>query len=199
MDFAMCRDMFANDQLYGWNAASGEFDATGCLGSLQVYDRFISERSFGQKKRVFTTSSTNVLDRVYDQVKVGDGPKVYLVEWANEDSVHDTVFGQTLSLREASVHGKLMRGAAGAVRGSGIAKPAADAVVATCWVDREFFNDARSSEFDDTRYVVYSLFFPQSVVPTSDDYFLDDAGAKYEIIEVFRQLELPAARVQRVG
>lgn len=199
MDLSVARSHFATTPLLALSPA-GEWVETGYFGSLQVYDRFISERSFGQKKRIFTTDNRQVMDPSFTQFRVGNSEAtVYLIEWANEDTFMGSTFGQTLSLREASVHGKIIKPMIGPVRGSGIATETTPTLLATVWADLEFYKDDKSSEFAETRYIVATLVLPLRTPVDSDCFFVQDNGTQWKVNEVFNILELPAARVQRVG
>ena len=53
---------FATSTITRWNSSTSLWVDTGCTGSLLVFDRFVTERTFGQKKRILIVPYERRLD-----------------------------------------------------------------------------------------------------------------------------------------
>lgn len=76
---------FGNVPLAGWDHAQSKWVDNIAYGNLQVFDRFISARAFGQKKRIFIIHHELAFD--YDKYQLVRDPSglVHIVESVNED------------------------------------------------------------------------------------------------------------------
>jgi hypothetical protein len=76
---------FGNVALAGWDHAQSKWVEDISRGGLHVYDRFISARSFGQKKRIFIIHKDLAFD--YDKYQIVRDPTgtIHVVESVNKD------------------------------------------------------------------------------------------------------------------
>lgn len=198
-DLGRALSRFAQTRLIGWNSATVTWEDTGLRGRLQVYDRFITERDFGQRKRILTLAGDQVLPPLYAVVRLGSGNTAFLLESANEDMDGDEIYGTTFALHEAAFHVQVCKQATLALQSGGKRK-AGESVIADTWVDITRYSSVDSREFPMTEYSIYTVYFPRNVVPTTDMYVKRlDTGEVLDITEVFQSLEIPAARCQRRG
>jgi hypothetical protein len=83
MELSQAISYFAKDCLDGWDGTTWVENIA--KGSLLTYDRFISARNFGLKKRIFLTGrDTGTLD-AYSTVRMKNGT-IYIVESKNTDT-----------------------------------------------------------------------------------------------------------------
>lgn len=162
-------------------------------GRMQVYDRFITDRTFGVKKRIFLTSY--VFQPGEDFVRVNGTDQPYLVEAITPDLENTERFRDSVLIRitnctvSASVRTPV-------VNAAGIVTGYAPASTLTTWGDIDRYNSGQSSEFSGVYHETDIL-----VVPTSFSVTLDTPltvnGVKYKIAEIGRVLRLQELRVRR--
>jgi len=189
----------AKTPVYYWDPIGYEWLDSGLRARLQVYDRFISERSFGQKKRILTLSGLATIEDDKSIIRLGDSETVFLVESLNEDIEGDTVYASTYSVREAPYEVDLCNRAK-TTAASGLEVLGAEQVLATTWVDIERYSAVDSREFANTDYTIFTVSFPKGLTLSTDTYLRRKSdGMVLDINELFFNLELPAARCQRRG
>lgn len=187
---------FAQSPVLGWDG--GAWVDTGLRGRLQVYDRFITERDFGQRKRILTIAG-NVALPEYGVVRLEGSDTAYMVESSVEDMEGTDVYATTFALHEAAFQVQVCKMAT-AVTQSGVKRPAGEQVLATTWVDITRYSSVDSREFQNTDYTIYTVYFPVGTPLDTDSYVRRvDNGEVLDINEVFQSLEIPAARCLRRG
>ena len=83
MDASEAAEWFATVPLEGWDGSA--WVSNVALGDFHSYDRFITERTFGAKKRIFLQPETERLDTsLYSVVRTPEGP-----QWVVEDEKQD--------------------------------------------------------------------------------------------------------------
>lgn len=199
-DLARALARFAHTTLVGWNNSTSVWEDTGLRGRLQVYDRFITERDFGQRKRILTLAGDKALPSAYAVLRLGTGTTAYLLESANEDIEGDVIYGTVFALHEAPFHVQVLKEATVTLQSGVKRKTGGETVVYDTWVNISRYSSVDSREFPMTEYTVYSVYFPRNVALTTDMYVKRvDTGELLDITEVFQALEIPAARCQRRG
>lgn len=195
-DLSRCLSAFAKTPVLGWNGSA--WVDTGLRGRLQVYDRFITERDFGQRKRILTLSGNPAMP-AQKVLKLQGSDTVYLLESAVEDMAESSVYATTWALHEAAFPVQVCKKTE-VVSQSGVKLAGAEQVLLTTWVDITRYSSVDSKEFANTDYTIYTLFFAPGTVLDTDMYVRRvDNGLTLEINEVFQALELPAARCQGRG
>lgn len=199
-DLARALGRFAQTRLVGWNTSTSAWEDTGLYGRLQVYDRFITERDFGQRKRILTLAGDQVLPSAYAVLRLGNGSITYLLESANEDIEGDDIYGTVFALHEAPYHVQVCKETTVTLQSGVKRKTGAETVVYDTWVNISRYSSVDSREFPMTEYTIYSVYFPRNVAPSTDMYVRRlDNGDVLDITEMFQSLEIPAARCQRRG
>lgn len=183
---------FAKTPVQGWNGSA--WVDTGYRGRLQVYDRFITEREFGQKKRILTLAGDRTKVPSYNVLRLKGSNTVYLLESIVEDMAGTNLYATTYALHEAPFQAQLCKMIT-AESQSGVKLYESEQVLATTWVDISRYSAVDSSEFAVTDYTIYTIYFAKGTVLDTDMYLRRvDTGAMFEINEVFQALEIPAAR-----
>lgn len=190
MDLSIAAGYFDNTPIEGWNGTS--WDSLVVEVNFVVFDRFISDRNFGQRKRE-ATSAVEIPSQ-YGVIRI-PGDRIYLIEAHNTDTKHGEVYSHIYLLHEAPQTLDIVRLVAGADRPSGAPGAAVPTIVApnlNC--DLERYNSLGSEEFVNIRTQVYSLYFPPGTdIRSSDTVVINSID--YVVREVATQLMLPYARI----
>jgi hypothetical protein len=188
---------FSKTPILGWNGSV--WVDTGLTGKMQVYDRFITERDFGQRKRILTLAGDRTVAPPYGVLRLLGASTIYLLESIIEDVDASNLYATTWALHEAAYPVQLCKMATESTR-SGVKVKTSEQVVETTWVDITRYSAVDSKEFTNTDYTIYTAYFAKGIAPDTDMYLRRlDNGEVLDINEVFQALELPAARCLRRG
>lgn len=185
---------FAHTDVDGWDQSTGQWVPCVARGNILTFDRFITERSFGQKKRIFELGGSVPLPSNYEAIRDPTGTR-WLIDFFNQDIAHNSVYNNIYLIQRASYDGTLIRkGEALAASGAPIA--AADIVVATFPMDFDKVTSANSGEFDGVIYSGFVAKIPYSVAADTD-HELRIGTTGYDILEVFETGGLKALRLNK--
>ena len=185
MDLSLVAEQFCNTPVFYLDAA-GEWVEADARGRLAAYDRFISDRAFGQKKRILQTPGDELLPES-KYVRVGkENSRTYMVESVNADLDENGEYLNSYMLREAATAVGVM---------VQTVTPQASGAGKTTWVrsrtiyaDFDRYGVLHSGELP----VDYSSFtlsiLPSEVLPK--DCRLEIDGEVLTITERYMQLEL---------
>lgn len=192
MELSLAAKYFDTTVLEGWNGSG--WDAAVATGNFMVFDRFISDRNFGQRKRNFTTGGA-AIPAQYEVVRLPGG-QVYLIEAANHDTRDGADYSLIYLLHEAPLTLDVVRVSTTA-RSSGAAGTPVETVVADdVFADIERYSSRKSDEHETVRYGVYEVYLPASTdVKTSD--YLKVGTDEYNVTEVMTQLKLKYVRATK--
>lgn len=197
MDLQRAFERFADQTLLRWNKTTLAWDETGIKGSLQVYDRFISDRDFGQKKRIFLIPGEFTLDQNEAILKVSDVPGVWMVEGSNPDADGSGVYGNSMVLREAKYKVKLYRSGGTKPRANGVGFVDAGLVqYADTWGDFSRYSSSESRELNQVDYTVGSWYLPRGTDIDLDTVIEDSFNQRFVVREVSSFLDLLMIRAQ---
>lgn len=181
---------FANTQLAGWNGTAWVENISA--GDFHTYDRFITERTFGAKKRIFLVHEENAFDPVtYPIVRTPDN-KTWIVVSENAD-IDTEVYAQSYLIVEAKFTAAVIEFRT-ITLSSGQRASSTEETVASYLCDLEQFSLDRSDNFTATTYGIYKVVLPSNAV-VHDDNELEIAGRRYEIQELYTELLTKVARV----
>lgn len=201
MKLANSTKKFAKTPVSMFNELTGTWDELpGILGAFFVYDRFISDRAFGQKKRLFETPIGMKLPMnpaVKSVFKFGSSEAVFLIEAENEDIQGANPFANIYSLRQLTWPVEI-RKKAGDTWASGVPKLDADVLVDRTWADYDRYTVNKSSESPGVGYTVETVIVPRGTAVDVDcRVHLDNSI--FEVNEVSTLLNQLYLRVQKVG
>lgn len=192
---------FAETPVYTYNFLTATWGLLpNVLGSFFVYDRFISDRAFGQKKRLFQTPVTMKLPMLPTSktvIRIGDSPTVFLIESENEDIQLASAFANIYSLRALTWQAVISKKTGGAWA-SGAPKKDTYAEVDRVWADYDRYSASRNTESPGVFFTVDTVILPRGTVVDSDCRIAID-GQVFEVNEVATLLNSLYCRVQRVG
>lgn len=196
MDLRRSFARFANLELKSWDRVLEEYVQTGIFGSLQVYDRFISDRDFGQKKRIFLMPGELTIARERLLLKVGDAAAIWMLESVNYDVDLTGTYASAVVLREARHQVRLYRNTGGK-RASGVGRTEKiKELVETTYGDFSRYSSSESRELDNIDYTIGSWYLPRGTPVDLDTILEDDLGQRFIVREVSSFLDLLMVRVQ---
>lgn len=197
MDLRKSYSKFASHELQKWNWATSAFEPTGVKGSLQVYDRFISDRDFGQKKRIFLCPGEFDLDRNLAVLQIPGVEGVWLIEGENADADASGVYGTPVVLREARYTVKLYKKGGSKKRASGVGyTDQAEVLMGTAWGDFSRYSSTESRELPAVDYTIGSWYLPRGTEVDLDTIIEDQYGQRFIVREVSSFLDLLMVRAQ---
>lgn len=189
---------FAKLELSRWQPGQTDYVPTGLKGALQVYDRFVSDRDFGQKKRIFLVPGE--FNQPYDNsvFKIAGVPSQFILEGMNFDADESGVYGSEVVFREARFQFKLYK-RQGVARASGVGVTSSTLVEQiTTWGDFSRYSASESAEFDNSDYTIGTLYLAHGTPVDRDTILEDQNGQQYAVREISSFLELRLLRVQAI-
>lgn len=90
MGLKRAANFFARTPLFGWDGT--KFVPTGAKGTFDPYDRFVSEREFGLKRRMLLVNPDAPIPAQFSVIKVGTTGPIYLLGWGNQDIYDDAPY-----------------------------------------------------------------------------------------------------------
>ena len=160
--------------------------------SLAAYDRFISDRAFGQKKRVLTTpGSMPELTEGYYRVGVPDSGAVFMWESVNTDVDKHGAYLHVYMLRQLHYELKVLVRQVLETLPTGQEMTGLVEVPETHWCDLDFYSSSQSPELDVQH--AQSVLITPSFITLPPDCVVSvgrpGGGAKrYRIVERFEVL-----------
>ena len=190
-----------------WSALAKDFEDTfldlwdgtdwvpfALQGVFQVYDRFITERTFGVKKRIFL-SSDQILPE-HEIVRTPDG-KICLIESAVPDYEDNKRVRASVLLRETNVIATAQTRTR-TFNASGVATGTTKAFPIDVWADLDRYNSNMSGEFAGVYHETDILMVPATFTLDLDTP-LTVGGVSYKIAEIGRMLRLKEVRIRRAN
>jgi len=184
MDVAEASLWFANTSVDGWNGTAWVRNIA--TGDFHAYDRFITERTFGAKKRVFHTPEDHKIDYVtYPIIRTADS-KVWIVSSDNADIEGTEAYAQSYLLLEATLQGDIIEHTTQTLA-SGAEGPLTETVLATHYCDLERYSASNSDIFQNVTYGGYEITFHRGVTINVENEVRIN-GVYYEVKEVIPEL-----------
>lgn len=201
MNLRRAFERFATNELEVWIQATKTYRATGIKGSVQVYDRFISDRDFGQKKRIFLVpgefNADGKLDFATLVLRVRGQNLHYLMESATPDIDGSGVYASSLVLREARDLVKIWRQGGKKKRASGTGyTDEAETLTAEVYADFSRYSQESSRDVQDVDYTIGTWYFPRATKVDLDSIIENPRGERFVVKEVTSFLNLLMVRVQ---
>jgi hypothetical protein len=197
MDLGRAIGKHAQNDLFGWDSALESFTPLGIKGGLAAYDRFISDRAFGLKKRILLTKHHDKIPLATQYLMAGSGYARFMVEGINEDVYANSVYTNSYMLHEApflvSV-GKLT----GTAKASGVGGRTTFTEEFAVRGDYDRYSAINSKE--DVKLVdftIINLYVPLTTPLTTDHIVLLDGGY-YDVTEIARVNNVLFARCQKM-
>lgn len=193
MDASEAAVWFANTPVDGWDGTSWVPEVA--WGDFHTYDRFISDRTFGAKKRIFLTPEDKKVDvSTYPVIRTGDGQQ-WIVVSANADIEGVSAYQQAHLILQAGFTADIIEYTTTSLS-SGQQRDATENVIATTVCDIERFSVDRSDSFDSVTYGKYKIVLPSNIsVDTNKEILVN--GDYFEVQEVAPELLTTVIRALR--
>lgn len=193
MDASEASTWFANTPVDGWDGTNWVSEIA--WGDFHTYDRFISERTFGAKKRIFLAPQDKRIDvATYPVIRTGDGLQ-WIVVSENADIDGVSAYQQAYLVVRAAFTADIIAYTTTSLA-SGQQKDATENIIATTVCDIERFTVDRSDSFDSVTYGKYKIVLPPNIsVDTNNEILVN--GDYFEIQEVAPELLTTAIRALR--
>lgn len=193
MDASEASAWFANTPVDGWNGTSWVPEVA--WGDFHAYDRFISERTFGAKKRIFLAPQNKRIDvATYPVIRTGDGAQ-WIVVSENADIEGVSAYQQAYLIVRAAFTADIIDYTTTTLS-SGQQSDATETILATTVCDIERFSVDKSDEFDSVTYGKYKIVIPSNIsVDTNKEILVN--GDYFEVQEVAPELLTTAIRALR--
>jgi hypothetical protein len=198
MDLARAVGKFANTGIEYWDKAVPGWTSTGSYGTLQVFDRFITEREFGQKKRILVVPVEQKLASSATVVRLSGSEESFIVEKFNEDVRFGELYAYVYLLHEAPLYVNVCKTSTTTLA-SGAKVTSGETVLESTWVDISRYSSNASRAFEETDYSVLNMTFPSDCVVDTDCYLKTASGDRYNVDEIAASLDVIFARGKRVG
>ncbi len=197
MDLRRAFERFADHELSRFDKASGTFTPTGQRGALQVYDRFVSDRDFGQKKRIFLCPGVFSIPLNETLLQISDVPGVWLIEGSNADADASGVYASAVVLREARHKVKLWKKGGTKKRATGVGYiDTGLQLIGETWGDFSRYSSTESRELQGIDYTIGSWYLPLGTSVSLDTLIEDEFGQFFMVREVSSFLDLLMVRAQ---
>jgi hypothetical protein len=185
---------FADTALDGWNGSAWVSDIS--MGDWLTYDRFITERTFGAKKRLFLAHEENKFDpATYPVVRTPDGKQWVVV--SDGVDMDEAPYAHTFLLLQAEFTIGVIE-LTTSTRISGQKGVLTETTVATYRGDYEQFSLDTSDVFRSVVYGIYRVVLPGTAI-LSENNELEIMGDRFEIQEISRELLTKVVRAVRRG
>jgi hypothetical protein len=193
MDVSEAAEWFATVPLDGWDGT--QWASKVAYGDFHSYDRFITERTFGAKKRVFLQPDNKRLDTsTYSVVRTPDG-RQYIVLSDNADIEGVSRYQSTLLMVEAAYSADVVEYQTTTLASGQEGDPTL-VTLSTTVCDMDRFSVDRSDDFATVAYGLFKILVPAGVtVDTNYELLID--GAYYEVQDVSPELLAQAIRALR--
>jgi len=179
MNLSKAANYFAQSPVSGWNGT--DWDEEVSLVTLLPFDRFISEREFGNKRRHLLVPEKDPLFHNYSVIRFDASNEVYLVGLTNHDIFVD-VYSQVVLVHRAQFQGTL-HGWSTSTAASGMKKGASRSNLGTFWCDTERVTVTNSPEFDGISFSQMTVTLPRDC-PADTDNEIAANGKFYDLKEV---------------
>jgi hypothetical protein len=200
MDLARAAQKFTSSPIQGWDALTQDWVDTPHFGALQVFDRFVTERTFGQKKRIMLVGRSDKIDPLYTVIRLQGSEEAFLIEKFNEDVRYGEVYSYIYLLHEGTQFVDVIKDTF-VLNAAKVKISTGTSVIETIWMDIDRFSAAPSKKlFEETEYTVVSMTFPKdSLVDTDCHVKIKATGERYNVDEIYYSLDLKSAYGKRIG
>ena len=199
MDLDRAVRKFAENPILKWDYTNSVWVPTGIKGSLAVYDRFISDRAFGQTKRIILTALEDHLNlaEVKGVYMMEGNSARFMLESVNEDTMMSVNYANVYMAHDVAYPVEIKKNS-GTARASGIAKKDTPVVVDTTWCDYNRYSAVNSSDMPSVDYTTINLFLPRGTI-VDTDCFVELDGGIFDVNEISTSLNILICRAQRRG
>lgn len=193
MDVSEAALWFNTVPVDGWNGTA--WVAEVGFGDFLSYDRFVTDRTFGIKKRIFHAPDDTKIDALtYPVIRTPDD-KIWIVISDSADIEGEVAYANSYLLLEATLQAEVIEHVSTELA-SGAEGPGSDVVLATYHCDLERYSASNSDLFVNVAYGGYEVTLPYGAVVDGTKE-LKINNVLYEIKEVIPELLTTICRCLR--
>lgn len=193
MDVSEASRWFNTVPVDGWNGTS--WVRKVAYGDFHSFDRFITERTFGAKKRVFHTPDETRIDfNTYPVIRTPD-EKIWIVTTDGADLLHTESYAHSYVILEVAAQADVI-GLVSQTLSSGAPGPTTTQVLATYHCDLERYTARNSDTFNNVAYGSYEVTFSKLAQISVENELLI-GGSYYEILEIAPELLTTVCRCKK--
>lgn len=179
MELGRAASYFSTTPVDGWNGTDWDQEVTTV--TVDPYDRFISEREFGNKRRMLLVKPDDEYFHKYSVIKLPSGD-VYMVGSRNSD-IQGEEYSQVVLIHRAIDLGSVYSFTK-TTKASGMAGTAVRTLSGEWWADAERVTFANAKEFDSVAFSTMTLTLPRDcTIDTDQELELD--GRFYDVRESY--------------
>lgn len=168
--------------LDGWDRGNQRWIPEIAQCSFKAFDQFITNRSFGQKKRMIAVPECDRLDPKYHVIRIPEGTR-YLVAEENSDIRRDETYQFLYLLQVAEYDAKIINTVT-VKKSSGMPGEPTENIVDTVPCDMERHSATTRAGRDDVKMSLYTFAMP-SDSPVDTDSIIEVAdGTRFNVREV---------------
>lgn len=198
MDLGRASGKFANSPILKWDSITADWADTEYKGALQVFDRFVTERTFGQKKRIMLVDGGCKLDDEIKVLRLQGSEESFIVEKFNEDVRFGSLYSYIYLLHESPYYVDVIK-TEEETNSAGVDIGTTEAIIESTWMDMDRFSAAPSREFEDTEMTILSMTFPNGSQVDTDCHVKTANGERYNVDEIYYSLDVISAKGKRIG
>ena len=173
---------FSTVTVDGWDRANQRWVPEVAHVSFKAFDQFITNRSFGQKKRMIAVPECERLDAKYHVIRTSDGVR-YLVSEENQDIRRDELY-QYIYLLQIAEYDATIFNITTVAKSSGMPGQPTEEQVDLVPCDMERFSGSTKAGRDDVKLSLYTFAMPSDTVITTDSIIQIGDGTRFSIREV---------------
>lgn len=198
MDLRRAASKFANSPILTWDSTTSDWRDSGSNGALQAFDRFVTERTFGQKKRIMLVDPGCKLEDDVTVIRIQGSEEAFIVEKFNEDIRFGKLYSYVYLLHESPYYVEVCKTET-ETNAAGVDVGSTEVVLESTWIDMDRFSAAPSRTFEDTEMTILSMTFPKDSIVDTDCYAKTSNGDRYNVDEIYYSLDVISAKGKRIG
>lgn len=192
MGLKTAANYFVRTPIYGWSGTA--FVPTGAKGALDPYDRFVSEREFGLKRRMLLVHPEHAIPSQYNVIRIGQSGPIYMLGWMNEDIYADQPYSLVYLICIANETCQIVR-LQKTTKASGMGSSIVDVPVGTFHCVTERVTYTNSPEFSQVRISDATITLPLDC-PVNVDHEIIVGSKRYVVQEEYRTAGFRQVRAQ---
>ena len=197
MRLSRVSERLADTKIHILHRPSEEWLESGASGYLQVYDRFVSDRTFGQRKRILIIPAKYPMPEQGSVISLNSGTSAWLIESIQEDVQSGSSYQKvcviiTAPYRVQVIDHKTVQ------RPSGVGGHSEEDLLDEVYGVFDRYGVKESGDYENVDYSRMEFVLPQDT-KISGDCFLRVGDVDYNIQEAVPQLGVLRIRAQRRG
>ena len=185
MKLAQAVKYFSTENVDAWDRQNQRWIPNVAVATFKAFDQFITQRTFGQKKRLIAVPGDGRISAAHNVVRISEGTRYIVIE-ENPDVRRSETYQYIYLLQIVEFDVKIIRTTTETL-GTGMQGSPVESTADTVPCDKERFSGATLDDRSDVKLSIYSFTVPLDTDVTTDD-MLEEGTTRYSIREVNRVL-----------